>query len=145
MDMLERAIEIATNAHRGQRDKAGEPYILHPLRIMMQMTDKTEMTVAVLHDVIEDTEVTRDDLLKWGFNVETVKAVECLTRQNGEKYKDFIHRISQNKLASIVKIKDLEDNMNLRRLQGVTQRDLNRVKKYKRSWDELHRTLAIYH
>lgn len=135
--MLEKAIEIAVQAHKGQKDKSGQPYILHPLRLMMQMKTETEKIVAVLHDVIEDTSVTLRDLQGMGFSEEVIKAIDCLSRREGEVYADFIENISKNKIAKTVKIADLEDNMNVRRLQGLSDNDLGRLKRYLKSWRRL--------
>ncbi|MGG1266408.1 HD domain-containing protein [Brevibacillus laterosporus] len=93
MGTLEKAIVIATKAHAGQVDKGGNPYILHPLRVMLKMGTEEEMIVAVLHDVIEDTKVNVDDLKRAGFTESVIDAVIALTRQDGERYMDFIERM----------------------------------------------------
>ena len=93
MSDLEKAISIAVTAHRGQRDKAGKPYILHPLRLMQKCATEAEMIVAVLHDVIEDTDVSIDDLEREGFDTEVLQALLCLTKAKGESYPDFIARV----------------------------------------------------
>lgn len=108
---LEDAIALAATYHRGQKDKAGEPYILHPLRVMMRFTDPIERMVAVLHDLVEDTPVTLDSLRKWGYPETVIDAVNSLTRCKGETYVDFIDRIRPHTLAARVKIADLEDNL----------------------------------
>ena len=131
MNSLEKAIKIALKAHAGQVDKAEKAYILHPLRLMMQMRSIDEQITAVLHDVVEDSEYTFDDLKKEGFDEEIINALESLTKRDGEDYKDFIARIKENELATIVKIADLKDNSNLDRISEPTKEDLERVKKYK--------------
>jgi (p)ppGpp synthase/HD superfamily hydrolase len=131
--MLEKAILCAVQAHAGQRDKAGAPYILHPLRMMMKMENEAEMIVAVLHDVVEDTPLTLDDLRAKGFSEEIIAAVDHLTCREGEKYDAFIKRVRQSPLAVRVKLADLEDNLDLRRLENVTERDIERIKKYQAS------------
>lgn len=130
MSNLDRAIAIASKAHAGQLDKAGQPYILHPLRVMLRFSVESEMIVAVLHDVIEDGEITYDDLRREGFSEAIIDAVSCLTKKSGEDYSDFILRVSENELAKSVKIADIKDNLNLSRLKEVTDKDLQRVEKY---------------
>jgi (p)ppGpp synthase/HD superfamily hydrolase len=97
-------------AHAGQVDKAGDPYILHPLRVMLRFTDPTERIVAVLHDVIEDSHVKLSDLEQMGFTQETISALDALTRRPGEHYFAYIKRLSLNQTATQVKLADLADN-----------------------------------
>ena len=137
MNNLEKAIKIALKAHAGQIDKAGKIYILHPLRLMMQMRLIDEQIIAVLHDVVEDSDYTFDDLRKEGFDEEIISALQSLTKRNGEDYKDFIARIKENELAIIVKIADLRDNSNLDRISEPTKKDLERVEKYKKALEML--------
>lgn len=131
MSSLEKAISIAAQAHEGQRDKAGAPYILHPLRVMMNMTTEQARIVAVLHDVIEDTDWTIEGLRQEGFGAEILAAVDCLTRRDGEEYQAFIKRVQQNPLAVTVKIADLEDNLDSSRMKEVTAADEKRLEKYR--------------
>lgn len=138
MAILERAIAIAVQAHQGQRDKAGAPYILHPLRLMMRMQTEAEMIAAVLHDVIEDTEWTPDGLRAEGFGAEIIEAIECLTRRPEETYDEFIERVKTSEIAWRVKIADLEDNMNISRIETLTPKDLERLEKYHRAWRALN-------
>ena len=130
---LERAIELAVQHHKGQTDKAGQPYILHPLRLMLAMTSEEEQIVAVLHDIVEDTPVTPNDLRQEGFSGAIVAAIECVTKRVGEDYESFIERISHDPLARVVKLADLEDNMDLSRLMEITEKDRERVEKYRRA------------
>ncbi len=130
---LERAIELAVQHHRGQVDKAGQPYILHPLRLMLAMPTEIEGIVAVLHDIVEDTPITFNDLREEGFSQKVISAIKCVTKQEGEDYNSFIERISHNPLATSVKLADLEDNMDLSRLSDITEKDLLRVAKYQRA------------
>lgn len=141
MNLLEEAIALAVKAHRGQVDKGGHPYILHPLRLMLQMETENEMVVAVLHDVVEDSETGLDDLRAAGFPEEVISAIECLTKRKGEDYDAFIRRAATNPLARRVKIADLEDNMNLARISEVRSKDLERLAKYHRSLLELRKEL----
>lgn len=130
MSNLDKAIEIATKAHAGQKDKAGQAYILHPLRVMLRVKGEVEKIVAVMHDVIEDSDFSLQDLKNQGFSDEIIEAIDCLTKRDSEDYKDFILRVSMNRLARRVKIEDIKDNLDLDRLEEVTNKDLKRIKKY---------------
>ena len=137
MDIIEKSLEIALKAYSGQRDKAGKTYILHPLRIMSKMETEYEMSAAILHDVIEDSNYSADDLLKEGIPLEVVEAVQLLSKVSGETYDQFIDRIVDNSLASKVKLADIEDNINILRLESVGEKDLERVAKYHRAWKKI--------
>ncbi len=130
MNILEKAIRIAMDAHEGQVDKAGKPYILHPLRLMTLMESENEMISAVLHDVVEDSNITIGDLKEAGMPDEAIEIIESLTKRNHESYEDFIKRVSLNKKAIKIKTADIEDNMNLSRLPAIKQKDLDRLAKY---------------
>jgi|TARA_B100000315_G_scaffold30288_1_gene25711 (p)ppGpp synthase/HD superfamily hydrolase len=132
MSTLQRAIEIAVEAHKGQMDKAGMPYILHPLRLMFQMKTDNEKMAAVLHDVVEDSDWTLDDLKKEGFNSEVLKAVSLLTRDDNDSYDEFVQKAASNPISKAVKIADITDNLDLSRISNVTDKDVARVKKYQR-------------
>lgn len=131
--MLEKAKRLAEKAHRGQLDKGGNPYILHPLRVMENCETETEKIIAVLHDVLEDTEVTLEDLRKEGFSAEILEALVCLTHREREDYPDYIERICRNPLAVKVKGADLQDNMNINRIPDPTEKDFTRLEKYKKA------------
>jgi len=133
MNQLSKAIILATKAHAGQLDKAGEQYILHPLRLMIKAKNEIDRCVAVLHDVVEDTCINIHDLRREGFSEEIIEAVLCLTKQKGESYKEFIIRLSKNKVARRVKILDLKDNLDLSRLKDITDKDIKRADKYKKA------------
>ena len=138
MSTLEQAIALAVEAHKGQVDKSGQPYILHPLRVMFRLESENERIVGVLHDVVEDSPLTLDDLRQMGYNEEVIEGVDGVTRRENESYAQFIERSQQNKLSSRVKIADLEDNMDLRRLpRELTERDYERLRRYKRAWRQL--------
>lgn len=124
-------------AHTGQRDKAGYPYILHPLRLMFKMSSEMEMIVAVLHDVVEDSATTISDLRNMGFSNEVLEAVDCLTQRDNESYDAFINRAQANPTAKKVKIADLEDNMDIKRLGSINDKSVERLRKYHRVWMEL--------
>ena len=132
--LLEKAITIAVGAHRGQRDKFGAPYILHSLRVMHRVQTETEKTVAVLHDVVEDTPWTFDRLKAEGFPDDILSALDCVTRREGETYDEFVKRSATNTIARRVKLADLEDNMDLRRIPEVTPKDLERLTRYRKAW-----------
>ena len=131
MSDIERAIQIAVTAHSGAKDKAGNPYVLHPLNVMQRVRGHGEeaMIAAVLHDVVEDTEWTLEKLKCEGFADEIVSAVDALTRRTKETYEDFIARAMGHPLGRIVKIADLEENMDIRRLQhDLTEKDAERLR-----------------
>ena len=131
---LDNAIKLATDAHAGQVDKGGQPYILHPLRVMLAMAITDERIVAVLHDVVEDTDVCCDDLY-WvhGFKPDIVTAIAALTRRNGEDYFDFIRRVAANSIARAVKIADLRDNLDPSRPLPDDPNSRARAQKYRRA------------
>lgn len=131
--LLEKALDIAFRYHKGQYDKAGQPYILHPLRMMFALEDVKLKTIALLHDLLEDTSITIDELRNHGFTEDVLEAVITLTKTPNEAYDDFIVRISNNALARQVKIADLKDNMDLTRLKNITPIDLERLQKYHNS------------
>lgn len=131
---VEDAISVAARAHKGQKDKAGAPYLLHPLRMMLRMNSETAMMAAVLHDVVEDTDWTLERLREAGFAEEVVEAVDCLTHREGESYEEFVGRVRANPVARQVKVADLEDNMNIRRIGQLGAKDLERLEKYHRAW-----------
>ena len=116
--MLAKALNIAYSAHQGQIDKGGIPYIQHPIRVALNCLTDDEKIVALLHDVIEDTNVTVEELRQAGFSTTIINAIIALTRIDGEDYMQFIKRLSLNDLATSVKIQDLKDNMDIRRLNG---------------------------
>lgn len=137
MSTLEKAIALAVTAHQGQTDKAGQPYILHPLRVMRRVKGGGARVAAVLHDVLEDSPLTARDLRRAGISSVIIRAVAALSRRPGESYTAFVRRAGRNPLARQVKIADLEDNMDIRRLRRVTVRDRNRLNKYLRAWHYL--------
>ena len=130
--MLEKAIEIAVEAHRGQIDKAGKEYILHPMRVMLRGRNDTEMIVGILHDVVEDTPITIDMLRLEGFSEDILTAIDCVTKRRGESYGTFIDRVLTNPLATQVKLYDMEDNMNRDRIPYPTPKDEARFRKYEK-------------
>jgi len=138
MNKLQRAIEIATEAHKGQHDKSGKDYIGHPLRVMEMGKTEEEKIVGVLHDVVEDSEWTFEMLEAEGFSEEVMAALRCVTKiSEKESYDDFIERIKKNPLAVAVKINDLTDNMDIRRLPYLSDKDVKRLKKYLKAYKRL--------
>ena len=138
MSTLQRAIEIATLAHQGQIDKSGNDYIGHPMRVMEMGRTEDERIVGVLHDVVEDTEWTFEALQAEGFSQEVINALRCVTKlSENENYDDFIERVRKNPLAVAVKINDLTDNMDIRRLPYLSDKDIKRLKKYLKAYKKL--------
>jgi len=131
MRSLEDAIKLAVDAHSGQLDKAGQPYILHPLRVMSQVSELNERIAAVLHDVVEDTEVTLEDLRSQGFPSEVVEAIDALTKRPGEKRMQAARRAGAHPIARMVKIADVMDNLDSSRLPQLTREDERRLKEYR--------------
>ena len=130
---LEETLIIATTAHFGQKDKGGAPYILHPIRVMLQQRDETAMKVALLHDVVEDTNITLENLKMKGYSHAVLDAVDHLTKKQREDYEAFILRASENEISRAVKIADLKDNMDLNRIARKEERDYIRIEKYKKA------------
>ena len=141
--VLERAIGLALEVHRGQIDKAGRPYILHPLRLMVAMTSEEARVVAVLHDVVEDSEATFEDLAALGLSEEALAALRLLTHDDDDgseaNYFAYVARIKANPLALAVKLADLADNLDVSRLPSLTERDSRRLNKYLKAREILRR------
>ena len=135
-DRVETAFELALKAHKGQVDKAGKAYIMHPVRVASKFTEDHLIIVSLLHDVVEDTDIQLGQIESM-FGKEIALAVDGLTRRGGESYDDFISRCSRNVLSRRVKIEDLKDNMDLTRLKTVGEKDLARVGKYRKALDYL--------
>jgi len=130
MSTLERAISLAAQAHAGQVDKAGQPYILHPLRVMLRVTTEEERIAAILHDVVEDTSVTLEQLAEEGFSPTVVAAVEALTKRPGESRMEAAARAAENRVARTVKLADNAENMDLSRIAHPTEKDFARIQEY---------------
>lgn len=139
MATLERAIQIAAEAHAGQLDKAGQPYILHPLRVMLHMKSEQERIVAVLHDVIEDASVTLMQLTDEGFSSIVIDAVQALTKLPGESRLAAAARAAKNPIALAVKLADNSENMDMSRIPQPTAKDIARLEEYKAVRDLLLR------
>jgi (p)ppGpp synthase/HD superfamily hydrolase len=143
MSTLERAIAIAAEAHAGQVDKAGTPYVLHPLRVMLGLSSTDERVVAVLHDVCEDCPGWSFDRLRSeGFSNRIIDALQSVTKRDAEDYDDFVRRSAANPIGRRVKLADLHDNSDLSRIASPTERDLQRIAKYRRAIDLIGRIPA---
>ena len=139
-EKLSEMIVLATNRHAGQFDKGGNPYILHPLAVMYLLGEGAEYEVqmiAVGHDLFEDTSVTAQELRDAGFSERVIQGIYSLTKQNGESYEEYKNKVKRNPDAVKVKIADLKHNTDIRRLKGVTPKDIARMEKYFKFYMEL--------
>lgn len=141
--MLNAAITIAATRHDGQYDKQGLPYIMHVLKVqyLLKSEDEELNCIAVLHDILEDTKTTVEELFSIGMSKRVVDAVCLLTKKKDIEYKDYLERITCNKDAIRVKMSDIRHNMDLRRLKGVTEKDLRRMEKYIHAYNFLKNAL----
>jgi guanosine-3',5'-bis(diphosphate) 3'-pyrophosphohydrolase len=130
MATLQKAISLAVEHHSSQIDKAGLPYILHPMRVMLGCKTDEERQIAIMHDLVEDTSVTLEFLVQEGFSQTVVDGVDCLTRRHGETYAEFINRCCENKIAIDIKLLDIADNMDATRLDALSETELDRLKRY---------------
>jgi len=143
-EMLNKMLVLATNAHAGQFDKGGSPYILHPLRVMsfLKEDDEELRCIALGHDVVEDTDTTYADLRAAGMSDRVIAGIEALTKRRGETYDEYKARVFANVDAMRVKICDLRHNTDIRRLKGVTEKDIARIAKYHTFYVELREKLV---
>jgi len=130
IDLLLQAIKIAGMVHSGQEDRGGQPYILHAMRVAAAQKDRNAQIVGMLHDVVEDSDLTLGGLGDM-FPDEIIEALDCLTKKSGEDYQEYLQRVASNEIAIQVKLADLDDNMNLDRLPQITARDIERYQKYR--------------
>lgn len=137
--MLDKAITLVSKAFEGRKDKGGKYYILHCLHVMFQMDgdDEELMTIAVLHDLIEDTDYTIDNLRAMGFSERVLKGVDDLTHRKGEPYMDYIRRTAGNPDSREAKKEDLKHNSNIMRMKGLRQKDFLRLEKYFTAYEYL--------
>lgn len=142
-EMLSAAIHIATNAHHGQFDRGGQPYILHPFAVMtlLETPDEQLRCVALLHDVIEDADVTYQDLEDSGMSYRVIDAVRALTKQRGQTYNEYKDEVFKNPDAMRVKAADLTHNSDVRRLKGVSEKDVQRMVRYHNFFLEIQNRL----
>ena len=137
-ELREKAMQIAIKVHRGQLDKGGDDYINHPVRVERRCICQEDRLVALLHDTIEDGNIASEYLLLVGFSQEVVDAVLSVSRKRGEDYFEFIQRCKANPIERRVKICDLEDNMDITRLKELTEKDIERLKKYHKAYKMLN-------
>lgn len=128
--MTKAALKLCFEAHREQLDKSGIPYVFHPFHLAEQMNDEKTTVVALLHDVVEDTDITLDDIRHMGFDDDVVSAIAVMTHADGVPYMEYVAQIKKNPIARIVKLADLRHNSDITRLDAVTPRDEKRLKKY---------------
>lgn len=136
--MLDVAMKIAVEAYSGKKDKGGNPYILHPLRVMMSFIDEEFRVIALLHDVIEDSNYSLDYLEDNRISNECIRIIDILTRKKYQSYEEYIIKISEDRKASLVKMIDLQDNMSILRLPHIMEEDINRIRKYHNAWNFLY-------
>lgn len=137
--MVDLALSIARQAHEGQLDTAGVDYIEHPIYVASQVDTEEEKAVALLHDVIEDSPVSAEELLQAGLPETVVTAVQVLTKKKEQDYQTYLETVKKNPLARVVKLADLKHNSDLSRLSSITEKDRERLKKYKKAIDFLSR------
>lgn len=144
-EMLDKMLHLATNAHHGQFDKGGRPYILHPLTVMhyLKTNDEELQCIAVGHDVIEDTDVTYEDLHNAGMSARVISAITILTKQPGQTLLEYKQLVFSNTDAMKVKLCDLRHNSDIRRLKGVGPKDIERIQKYHTFYLELQENLSV--
>lgn len=130
--LLGKMLLFATKAHANQFDKGGNPYILHPLKVMhyCKTDDEELMAIALGHDIVEDCKVTYEELRNEGFTERVIEGIKSLTKVPGESHKDYLDKVMKNSDAVLVKLADLRHNSDIRRLKGLTQKDFDRMKRY---------------
>lgn len=141
-ELLKKAIELAKIAHEGQIDKGGSPYIGHPFRVMDQFENESEKIVGVLHDAVEDSDLTLGDLAREGFSDRIIAAIDAITKREGEKSQDYLKRVMDNTIALKVKIADMTDNMDLSRITNITEKDRERLRNYQKNIVKLQNKLS---
>ena len=132
-DLTKKALKLCFEAHKEQVDKSGMPYVFHPFHLAEQMKDEATTVVALLHDVVEDTATTFEDLEKQGFSDEIINALKLLTHDKGVPYMDYVAEIKTNRIATVVKLADLRHNSDLTRLDVIDEKALNRKEKYEKA------------
>ena len=142
-NMLEHAISLALAAHAGQKDRNGAPYILHPLKVGLGAMNDVEMMAGILHDVVEDSDTTLDDLRTEGFPEEVLTIVDYMTKREGEVWDDYIRRIMELEPSMQVKLRDLEQNMDTTRITSFGDRDQERFTRYVWAWHKIREKLGM--
>lgn len=145
LKIYNKALEIAFDAHRGQKDRGGESYIMHPIRVSQRCKTYKAKIIAILHDVLEDTDITPEIMVENGIPQELVDWVEVLSRKSDMLYQEYIKRIALFDITTEVKLADLEDNMDISRLvKELDEKDFERLKKYKKAYEYLKGNEKIY-
>ena len=126
-----KALKLCFEAHKNQVDKSGMPYVFHPFHLAEQMTDENTTIVALLHDIVEDTDYTISDLTAMGFSKEVTDAINLMTHNGNVPYMDYVKSVAENEIAKVVKFADLKHNSDLTRLNSVSEYDVERIEKYK--------------
>ncbi len=137
MNLVDRAFNLANERHANQFDKAGIPYIEHPITVAESFDDSDLKIVALLHDIVEDADVTLDELKSLGFRDKHVRAINAITKRDGEQYEEYLSRVKNNYLARKVKIADISHNMDTSRLTSLGAKDIRRLEKYKKALEYL--------
>lgn len=142
---LAKAIALAADRHKDQFDKGGKPYILHVLKVLhyTKSEDLEVLQIAVLHDIVEDTDITYADLREMGFSERVIAGIKALTKVKGQTHDEYLAGILANRDAIVVKMADLRHNSDIRRLKGVTEKDIKRIAKYHNMWLVLKDALAV--
>lgn len=138
-EMLSNALKLMVDSHHGQYDKGGMPYCCHCLKVMhyTRSEDREVQMIAVMHDLIEDTDITYQELRDRGFTDRVIEGVRCMTKVKGETAEEYFAKVASNKDSVIVKMADLRHNSDIRRLKGVTEKDIKRIEKYQRMYERL--------
>lgn len=132
-NLTRKALMLSFDKHKEQLDKSGVPYIYHPFTVAYVMETEEAVCVALLHDILEDTDTSEKELYNLGFTKEIIEAIKIMTHQDGEDYFDYINRVKENPISKVVKIADLKHNSDLSRLKEITQKDLDRIEKYQKA------------
>lgn len=132
-DLTKKALKLSFKVHKDQIDKSGMPYVYHPFHLAEQMSDEYTTIVALLHDIVEDTDYTITDLISMGYPAEVIDAIKLMTHDKSVPYMDYVSEIAKNPIAKAVKLADLKHNSDLTRLDNITQKDLDRAEKYKKA------------
>jgi guanosine-3',5'-bis(diphosphate) 3'-pyrophosphohydrolase len=142
-ELLDKALLIATTAHHGVLDKGGSPYILHPIAVMhlLDTTDEGLQCIALLHDVVEDTDITYADLRQQGMTDRVIEGVRSMTKMRGQTLQEYKEQVFSNKDAMLVKLCDLRHNSDFKRLKGITTKDIDRMAKYQVFYFEIQQQL----
>lgn len=145
-ELLGKAIVLAATRHDGQYDRGGQPYILHPLKVMhyLKTNDEELQCIAILHDVIEDTDTTYKELAELGFTQRIIDGVRALTKIAGETFEEYAARVFSNRDAMMVKLCDLRHNTDIRRLKGVREKDILRMVKYQNFYLDIEAKLKLW-